>query len=129
MKEVEGYIPKKRIINEIEKLKDINVDGEVFTTAVNFAIIELEDILKMKQIDVTNKYKDMLERFANDLELEKECITTNLKFRKGIEPFEFNISKLMRDEKQNKGILKDIDLLCEFAYCIRNNKLKIIKEM
>ena len=35
-----------KIKAEIEKLKDMKVDGEVFTTAVNFAIKELQSLLE-----------------------------------------------------------------------------------
>ena len=36
----------KKIQYEIEELKNMNVDGEVFTTSVNFAIKELQELLE-----------------------------------------------------------------------------------
>lgn len=38
-------ISKDTIKKEIQKLKEMHVEGEVFTTAVNFAIKELESLL------------------------------------------------------------------------------------
>lgn len=40
-----NIVSKDVIREEIKKLKDMNVEGEVFTTAVNFAIKELEELL------------------------------------------------------------------------------------
>lgn len=42
----ENYILKDKVRNEIEKLKDMKVSGEVFTTAVNFSIKILKDLLE-----------------------------------------------------------------------------------
>ena len=43
---LENSIPKKKIEDEIKKLKEMNVGGEVFTTAVNFAIKILQELLE-----------------------------------------------------------------------------------
>lgn len=40
-----NIVSKDVIREEIKKLKDMNVEGEVFTTAVNFAIKNLEELL------------------------------------------------------------------------------------
>lgn len=45
---LENSIPKKKIEDEIEELKNMKVGGEVFTTAVNFAIKELQELLEDK---------------------------------------------------------------------------------
>lgn len=42
----ENYISKDKIRDEIESLKNMKVDGETFTTAVNFAIKILQKILE-----------------------------------------------------------------------------------
>ena len=40
---------KKQIKDKIDELKIINVDGEMFTTAVNFAILTLQELIKERE--------------------------------------------------------------------------------
>lgn len=40
------YIPKEKVENEIKELDNMQVDGEVFTTAVNFAKKTLQELLE-----------------------------------------------------------------------------------
>ena len=44
-KRLKDSISKKKVEDEIEELKNMNVGGEVFTTAVNFAIKSLQELL------------------------------------------------------------------------------------
>ena len=37
---------KKKIEDEIKELKNMKVEGETFTTAKNYAVLELQDLLK-----------------------------------------------------------------------------------
>ena len=60
-----------------------------------------------------NKYEEMIQKFANDFELELN------------NPDEFSISNLIR---YDKTIANDIYLLSKLAYLIRNNKAKVIIE-
>lgn len=60
-----------------------------------------------------NKYEEMIEKFANDFELELN------------KPDEFSISNLI---KYDKTIANDIYLLSKLAYLIRNGKARIIIE-
>lgn len=46
--EIENSIPKEVVEKEIKKLKEMKVNGEVFTTSVNFAVKILEGILEGK---------------------------------------------------------------------------------
>lgn len=46
--QLNNSIPKEVIEKEIEELKDMKIDGEVFTTSVNFAIKTLQGILEGK---------------------------------------------------------------------------------
>ena len=39
-------ISKQKVKDKIDELKIMNVDGEVFTTAVNFAILTLQELLE-----------------------------------------------------------------------------------
>ena len=48
VKALENSIPKEVIEKEIEELKDMKIDGEVFITSVNFAIKILQGILEGK---------------------------------------------------------------------------------
>lgn len=57
-----------------------------------------------------NKYEEMIQKFANDFELEIN------------NPDDFSISSLIR---YDKTIANDIYLLSKLAYLIRNNKAKI----
>lgn len=41
-----GFVSKDKIRQEIKELENMNVDGEVFTTALNFAKKELENLLE-----------------------------------------------------------------------------------
>lgn len=41
----DNFASKEKIKEYIKKLKEMTVDGTVFTTAVNFAIIEFKDLL------------------------------------------------------------------------------------
>lgn len=68
------------------------------------------------------KYYEMIEKFANDLSLEKAQVEDGEEF-----PNEFNISKLIRDKKKNQEILEDIELLDELAGRFRYNELKIVE--
>jgi hypothetical protein len=58
-----------------------------------------------------NKYEEMIQKFANDFELELN------------NPDEFSISDLIR---YDKTIANDIYLLSKLAYLIRNDKAKVI---
>ena len=60
-----------------------------------------------------NKYEEMIQKFANDFELEIN------------NPDEFSISNLI---KYDKTIANDIYLLSKLAYLIRNDKAKVIIE-
>ena len=60
-----------------------------------------------------NKYEEMIQKFANDFELELN------------NPDEFSISDLI---KYDKTIANDIYLLSKLAYLIRNDKAKVIIE-
>lgn len=60
-----------------------------------------------------NKYEEMIEKFANDFELELN------------NPDEFSISNLI---KYDKTIANYIYLLSKLAYLIRNGKARIIIE-
>nr|DAQ53465.1 MAG TPA: hypothetical protein [Caudoviricetes sp.] len=60
-----------------------------------------------------NKYEEMIQKFANDFELELN------------NPDEFSISDLI---KYDKTIANDIYLLSKLAYLIRNDKAKVIVE-
>jgi hypothetical protein len=63
------------------------------------------------EADVTDKYKDMLERFANDFQLAKDGKS---------------LSSLQEHINDREGLLfKDVELLNELAYHIRNGKMKI----
>ncbi len=47
----EGYNQAKRdwekkIQEEIKELKNMNIEGETFTTARNYAVLQLQDLLK-----------------------------------------------------------------------------------
>ena len=42
----ENYINKNKIREEIEELNNMKVDGETFTTAINFAIKILKELLE-----------------------------------------------------------------------------------
>lgn len=44
-----NYISKQKIKDEIAELQKMNVDGEVFRTSVNFAIITLQELLDKKK--------------------------------------------------------------------------------
>lgn len=46
--EILDSIPKKVIEKEIEELKNMKVEGEVFKTSVNFAIKVLQELLEGK---------------------------------------------------------------------------------
>ena len=48
VKDYKDSIPKKKIEDKIEELKNMNVEGELFTTSVNFAIKELQELLEDK---------------------------------------------------------------------------------
>nr|DAH37192.1 MAG TPA: hypothetical protein [Caudoviricetes sp.] len=41
-----NYISKKKIEDTIEKLKKMNIDGDVFRTSVNYAILMLQKLLE-----------------------------------------------------------------------------------
>ena len=60
-----------------------------------------------------NKYEEMIQKFANDFELEIN------------NPDDFSISDLI---KYDKTIANDIYLLSKLAYLIRNDKAKVIVE-
>ena len=45
IKDYKNSIPKKKIENEIEELRNMNVEGELFTTVVNYAILILQELL------------------------------------------------------------------------------------
>lgn len=45
---IENSIPKEKVEEEIEELKDMKVEGEVFKTSVNFAIKILQELLEGK---------------------------------------------------------------------------------
>lgn len=60
-----------------------------------------------------NKYEEMIQKFANDFELEIN------------NPNDFSISDLI---KYDKTIANDIYLLSKLAYLIRNDKAKVIVE-
>ena len=60
-----------------------------------------------------NKYEEMIQKFANDFELEINS------------PDDFSISNLI---KYDKTIANDIYLLSKLAYLIRNDKAKVIVE-
>ena len=42
-------IPIQKIKNTIETLKKTNVNGEIFTTAVNFAILILQELIEERE--------------------------------------------------------------------------------
>ena len=42
-------ISKQKVKDKIDELKIINVDGEMFTTAVNFAILILQELIKERE--------------------------------------------------------------------------------
>lgn len=72
-----------------------------------------ENILTLfnkKRGNTMNKYEEMIQKFANDFELEIN------------NPDDFSISSLIR---YDKTIANDIYLLSKLAYLIRNNKAKI----
>ena len=37
---------RRKIQKEIEELKNIKIEGETFATAVNYAVLQLQDLLK-----------------------------------------------------------------------------------
>lgn len=59
-----------------------------------------------------NKYEEMIQKFAADLELETES------------PEKYSISKLIRSGSES--ILRDIENLSELAFLIRTGKVKVV---
>lgn len=49
---IENSIPTQVVEKEITELKNMKVDGEVFTTSVNFAIKILQELLQEKKKEV-----------------------------------------------------------------------------
>lgn len=65
---------------------------------------------------ITQKYINMIQAFECDFRLEID------------EPLEHNISKLLRNKKLNKKLLKDIELLEELSFDLRNEKIEIVEK-
>lgn len=45
---IENSIPKERIEKQLQELKNMKVEGELFTTSVNFAVKNIEELLEEK---------------------------------------------------------------------------------
>lgn len=66
--------------------------------------------------ETTKKYLNMIQAFECDFRLEID------------EPLEHNISKLLRNKKLNKKLLKDIELLEELSFNLRHEKIEIVEK-
>ena len=67
--------------------------------------------------DVTNIYENMIEAFECDFSLATDKHSL------------FSISKLQEKiELKDEKLLKDIELIKELSFKIRNNKIKLIEE-
>ena len=65
---------------------------------------------------ITQKYINMIQAFECDFRLVID------------ETLEHNISKLLRNKKLNKKLLKDIELLEELSFDLRNEKIEIVEK-
>ena len=69
----------------------------------------------MKIVDITDKFKDMIESFECDFSL---AISN---------PEKFNLKQIQKDlDNKDKTLLKDIDLLQELSFMLRHGLAQII---
>lgn len=69
----------------------------------------------MRIVDVTDKYKDMLESFECDFAVAKD------------NPDKYSLNNLQKlIESENHKILNDIDLLQELSFMLRHGQAQII---
>lgn len=69
----------------------------------------------MKIVDITDKFKDMIESFECDFLVAKD------------NPDKYSLNNLQKlIESEDKKILKDIDLLQELSFMLRHGQAQII---
>ncbi len=58
------YIPIQKVKDKIKKLKEMKVDGEVFTTSVDFAILILQELIEEREgkYDIRKKGQEYYNR-------------------------------------------------------------------
>ena len=86
---------------------------EFLCVVATVLIMKISWLFNKKRAKQMNKYEEMIQKFANDFELEIN------------NPNDFSISDLI---KYDKTIANDIYLLSKLAYLIRNDKAKVIVE-